>query len=66
MRRAGALASVTAVLVACLAASPAPAVSAPAHRPAHPAAAGHPTTAAEWHRLHPTLCHTVGDREPLP
>ena len=42
MRRAGALASVTAVLLACLAASPAPAVSAPAHRPAHAAAAGHP------------------------
>ncbi len=66
MRRAGALASVTAVLLACLAASPAPAVSAPAHRPAHAAAAGHPTTAAEWHRVHPTHCHTVGDREPLP
>ena len=62
MRRAGALASVTAVLLACLAASPAPAVSAPAHA----AAAGHPLTAAEWHRLHPALCHTVGDREPLP
>jgi len=66
MRRAGALASVTAVLLACLAASPAPAVSAPVHRPADPAAAGHPTAAAEWHRLHPALCHTVGDREPLP
>ena len=31
-----------------------------------PAAAGHPTTAAEWHRVHPAHCHTVGDREPLP
>ena len=66
MRRAGALVSVTAALLACLAASPAPAVSAPAHGPAHAAAAGPSTTAAEWHRLHPALCHTVGDREPLP
>jgi hypothetical protein len=60
MRRTGARAAVTGALLACLAGSPAPAVSAPAHGPAHL------TTAAGWHRLHPALCHTVGDREPLP
>ena len=61
MHRTGAYAAVTGALLACLAASAARAVSAPAHGPAHP------TTAAGWHRLHPALCHTVGDRgEPLP
>jgi hypothetical protein len=60
MRRKGALAAVTAALPASLAASPAPALSAPTHGPAHP------TTAAGWQRLHRALCHTVGDREPLP
>jgi hypothetical protein len=54
-RRAGGLLAVAVALLACLVASPAPAVSAPAH----------PVTGAEWHRLHPTMCHTVGDHEPL-
>ena len=57
-RRAVALGAVTAALLACLAASPAPAVSAPAQ----PSRA---QVGAEWHRLHPALCHTVGDHERL-
>jgi hypothetical protein len=50
-RRAAGLVAVTAALLALLAGSPAPAQAGVDHR----------LTGAEWHRLHPQLCHTVGD-----
>ena len=50
-RRVAGLAAVVAALLAALAASPAPAQ----------AGAGPGLTGAEWHRLHPALCHTVGE-----
>jgi hypothetical protein len=49
-RRTSALVAVTAAMLACLAGSPAP------------AQAGSPApTSAEWHRLHPQLCHTLNE-----
>ena len=48
------LVAVAATLLVCVAGSPAPAQ-----------AGGHPLTGVEWHRLHPQLCHTVGDHTPL-
>ncbi|MEO5710364.1 MAG: hypothetical protein ABIQ59_11135 [Nocardioidaceae bacterium] len=54
-RRVAGLTAVVAVLLGGLAASPAPAQ----------AGDGHAVTGAEWHRLHPALCHTVGDHEHL-
>jgi uncharacterized protein involved in copper resistance len=50
-RRLSALAAMAAALLVCLAGSPAPAQAGD-----HDALTG-----AEWHRLHPTLCHTAGD-----
>ena len=53
-RRLGALAVVTAALLACLGGSLAPAQARDPHA----------LTGAEWHRLHPQLCHTAGDHAP--
>jgi hypothetical protein len=50
-RRLAGLAAVTAALLVCLAGSPAPASAGDSHAP----------TSAQWHRLHPALCHTMGD-----
>jgi hypothetical protein len=52
-RRLSALAAVTAALLGCLGGSLAPAQ----------ARDEHVVTGAEWHRLHPLLCHTAGDHE---
>ena len=49
-RRTSALLAVTVTMLACLAGSPAPAQ-----------AGGSAPTSAEWHRLHPELCHTVNE-----
>ncbi len=53
-RRVAGLAAVLALL-ALVAGSPAPAL----------AGSAHPQTGAEWHRLHPALCHTMGDHSAL-
>jgi hypothetical protein len=45
------LTAVVVALLACLAASSAPALAGDRHA----------LTGAEWHRLHPALCHTVGE-----
>ena len=50
LRRTSALVAVTVTMLACLAGSPAPAQ-----------AGGSALTGAEWHRLHPELCHTVNE-----
>jgi hypothetical protein len=52
-RRLSSLAAVTAALLGCLAGSPGPAQ----------ARDDHSLTGAQWHRLHPGLCHTAGDHE---
>jgi hypothetical protein len=52
-RRLSALAAVTAALLASLGGSLAPAQATDQHA----------ITGAEWHRLHPQLCHTAGDHE---
>jgi hypothetical protein len=57
-RRTSTLVAVAAALLACLAGSVAPAQA----RVGHPATgSAHAVTSAEWHRLHPLLCHTAGD-----
>jgi len=58
-RRLSALAAVTAALLVCLGGSPAPAQAGDALQVTHGARMG----GAEWHRLHPLLCHTAGDHQ---
>jgi len=58
-RRLSALAAVTAALLVCLGGSPAPAQAGDALSVAHGTRVG----GAEWHRLHPLLCHTAGDHQ---
>jgi hypothetical protein len=64
-RRLSARAAVTAALLVCLGGSLAPAQagngSAPGNGGDGTAATG--LTGAEWHRLHPLLCHTAGDHQ---
>jgi hypothetical protein len=50
-RRVAGLTAVVVALLGALAASPAPAQAGDGHR----------VTGAEWHRLHPALCHTAGE-----
>ena len=56
-RRLSALATVTAALLVCLGGSPAPAQAGDASHDTGGIRIG----GAEWHRLHPLLCHTAGD-----
>jgi hypothetical protein len=58
-RRLSALVAVSAALFVCLGGSPAPAQTGEASL----VTGGIPIRGAEWHRLHPLLCHTAGDHE---
>lgn len=59
--RTSALATLTAALLVCLGGSPAPAQTAEG---SHVDRTGVTSlTGAEWHRLHPLLCHTAGDHQ---
>jgi hypothetical protein len=59
-RRLSGLATVTAALLVCLGGSPAPAQAGDASRDT----VGIHVGGAQWHRLHPLLCHTAGDHQP--
>jgi hypothetical protein len=56
-RRTSTLLAGAAALLACLAGSVAPAQA----RADHAAGQAYVVDSAEWHRLHPLLCHTAGD-----
>jgi hypothetical protein len=57
-RRLSALTAVAAALLVCLGGSPSPAQDRQGATPDRTSVTG-----AEWHRLHPLLCHTAGDHE---
>jgi len=58
-RRLSALVAVSAALLVCLGGPPAPAQAGDASH----VTGGIPIGGAEWHRLHPLLCHTAGDHK---